>query len=65
MNALVKFIGNDVFTDSMNDKVMNDINKLPAYKMCSYTQNLLKEKMKLNVSSYMINRLLTYKNNKE
>lgn len=49
----------------LDDKVMNDINKLPGHKRCSYTQNLLKEKLKLNVSSYMINRLLAFKNNKE
>lgn len=49
----------------LDDKVMNDINKLPAHKRCSYTQNLLKDKLKLNVSSYMINRLLAFKNNKE
>ena len=48
--------------DFMNDDVMNQINKQPAHKQVSFTQQLLKDKCNVSVSNYMTNKLLQYKN---
>ncbi len=45
----------------LDDKVMNDINKLPAHKQASYTKLLIKKHLNINISTYMVNKILTLK----
>lgn len=47
----------------MDDKVMEQINKQPAHKRVSFTQKLLKDKLKVNVSMYLTNKIINLKNN--
>ena len=47
----------------MDDKVMQQINKQPAHKRVSFTQKLLKDKLKVNVSMYLTNKIINLKNN--
>ena len=49
----------------MDDNVMEQINKQPAHKRVSFTQKLLKDNLKVNVSMYLTNKIINLKNNKE
>ena len=49
----------------MDDKVMEQINKQPSHKRVSFTQKLLKDKLKVNVSMYLTNKIINLKNCKD
>lgn len=47
----------------MDDKVMENINKLPSHKRVSFTQKLLKDNLGVNISMYLTNKIINLKNN--
>ena len=49
----------------MDESIMEQINKQPAHKRVSFTQKLLKDNLKVNVSMYLTNKIINLKNNKE
>ena len=49
----------------MDDQIMEQINKQPAHKRVSFTQKLLKDKLKVNVSMYLTNKIINLKNSKD
>ena len=49
----------------MDDQIIEQIKKQPAHKRVSFTQKLLKDKLKVNVSMYLTNKIINLKNSKD
>lgn len=45
----------------LDEERMNEINKLPAHKQASYTKLLIKKHLNIDISTYMVNKILTLK----
>ena len=45
----------------LDDERMKEIMKLPQHKQASFAKQLIQKHLNINITSYMINRILTFK----